>query len=629
MSISCLLLISLIIRPFGQDHPHLNLSPIKCSTQQAPATCTITEVGNAPGITVSFPTHVISQGVLMHTPFTPAPNIRQQEEPLLENLMFPNHPLPLHPPQESAMLPTPVNHRRLETLLDGYDDNLRSYLVSGFKFGFRLFNFTYYPQPPPSNLKSAYQLPEVVDLKLKKELDSHRIAGPFQEIPLPEMVFSPLGLQPKKVQGEFRVIHHLSYPAGKSVNDGIPQECASVHYTSVGQAIQSILRFGKGSYLAKTDIKSAFRIVPVHPRDYHLLGFYWRGGYYYDRCLPMGCSSSCAIFEAFSTSLEWIFKKFCPQVDILHVLDDFLIVGPSYQICNSALKILTDLCHYLGVPLAPDKTVGPVQALSFVGIFLDTVDMSASLPEDKIIKFQNTIQLLLSARSATLKQIQSLTGMLNFACGVIAPARAFSRRLYDLEVGLSKPHHHAKITKQVKQDLAIWQIFLQTYNRKSFFLDFRFLSQTVLRLFTDASTTIGYGGYFGSRWFSGVWSSQCSKLNIAVLEIYPILIALRLFSPSLRNKCIILMSDNMAVVHVLNSFSSKDPHIMAVLRQIVLLCMSSNILIRSQHCPGHINVLADLLSRSQEEKALRLYPHLERHPTPVPDSWTLDKLLKL
>ena len=443
------------------------------------------------------------------------------------------------------------------------------------------------------------------------------------------MVFSPLGLQPKKVQGEYRVIHHLSYPHGTSVNDGIPKECASVHYTSVGQAIQSILHFGRGCYLAKTDIKSAFRIVPVSPLDYHLLGFHWKGSYYYDRCLPMGCASSCAIFEAFSSCLEWIIRGLAPHVHVLHVLDDFLFVGPSFRMCQLALNSFTDLCSYLGVPLAPDKTMGPVQALPFVGVYLDTLDMSASLPEDKIIKFQNYISQLLSAKSATLKQIQSITGMLNFACGVIAPAHAFSRRLYNLEVGLSRPYHHVRITNQVKQDLLVWKTFLQGFNRKSFFLDFKFLSQQVLRMFTDASTTIGYGGYFRSHWFSGCWSDACSKLNIAVLEIYPILVALRLFAPSLRNKCIVLMSDNMAVVHVLNSFTSKDPHIMTILRHIVLVCMSHNIFIRSQHYPGHKNVIANLLSRSQVPKALALCPALEPQPTQVPPSWALDNLLQL
>ena len=502
-------------------------------------------------------------------------------------------------------------------------------MVLGFWFGFDLFNCRYFPSDPPPNLTSSSTFPSIVDKKLAKEASLGRISGPYSYPPLDNMVFSPLGLQPKKIPGEFRVIHHLSYPRGRSINDGIPKDCASVHYASIGQAIQSIVSLGRGCFLAKTDIKSAFRIVPVHPSNYHLLGFKWRDGFYYDCCLPMGCSSSCAIFEAISTSLEWIIRQKLTNVAVLHVLDDFLFVAETYKECLFALKTFEYICQDIGVPLAPEKTEGPSQALPFVGIYLDCIDMSASLPVEKITKFMDCLDSLISKKSATLKQIQSLTGMLNFACGVISPARAFSRRLYDLEIGLSKPYHHAKISKSVKEDLLVWRNFLKNFNRKSFFLDYKFLSQHVLRFFTDASSTIGYGGYFGSHWFSGCWSEQCLRLNIALLEIFPIYIALKLWGPCLSNRCIMLMSDNMAVVHILNKFTSKEPLIMSIVRLIVHLCMVHNILIRSTHVLGKNNCIADMLSRSQEEEMLKKFPHMDARPTIFPHEWELQNLVKL
>lgn len=56
--------------------------------------------------------------------------------------------------------------------------------------------------------------------------------------------------------------------------------------------------------MAKTDVKSAFRIIPIHPAHYPLLGIRWNNTYNFDRALAMGLSSSCAIFESFSTALE-------------------------------------------------------------------------------------------------------------------------------------------------------------------------------------------------------------------------------------------------------------------------------------------------------------------------------------
>ena len=511
--------------------------------------------------------------------------------------------------------------------LQGYDRDLSHYLVTGFQFGFSLSSLMVSANQPCNNLHSAYQFPDVVNEKISSEINLGRISGPFSSPPVRDMVFSPLGLQPKKTPGQFRVIHHLSYPQGNSVNSGIPRECATVKYASVGQAIRHIVNTGRGSYLAKTDIKSAFRIVPVNPEDYHLLGFYWEGQYYYDRCLPMGCSSSCSIFEAFSTALEWVIQSRMKYVKVIHILDDFLFIAPTLDLCTSALSLFQTICLDIGVPLAPEKTVGPYQSLEFAGIHLDTRDMSASLPQDKVTKFLKCLDTLSTTKSATLKQIQSLAGMLNFACGVIAPARAFSRRLYNLSTGLTKPYHHRKVTSQVKSDLQVWRTFLLQHNRKTFFLDYKFLSQQVLQLYTDASTTIGYGGYLGSKWFSGRWPLDCSKTNIAILEIYPIFLAIKLWGSSLANKCILLNSDNMAVVHILNTFTSKDKTILSILRAIVLELMIHNILVKSSHICGKNNVCSDLLSRDQVPKALQLYPYLDRTPTPVPSHLQLNRFL--
>ena len=126
------------------------------------------------------------------------------------------------------------------------------------------------------DIQSAQQHPEVVTQKLMKELDAERIAGPFEAPPFNNFVCSPLGVCPKKKPGSFRLIHHLSYPEGKSVNDGISGFDSSVSYTKLSDAIVHIRSLGSRCFLAKSDIESAFRLLPVHPDDHHLLGMMWQ-----------------------------------------------------------------------------------------------------------------------------------------------------------------------------------------------------------------------------------------------------------------------------------------------------------------------------------------------------------------
>lgn len=153
------------------------------------------------------------------------------------------------------------------------------------------------------NLPSALANATVVDQKLSKELTARRIVGPFAAPPFHPFRVSPLGLVPKKTPREFRLIHHPSYPRGSSVNDGIAPEHTTVHYMTVSDAIRLIKTAGKGCFLAKTDIKNAFRIIPNRKAEHYLLGMKWRGVYFYDCCLPMGAGSSCKTFETFIVPL--------------------------------------------------------------------------------------------------------------------------------------------------------------------------------------------------------------------------------------------------------------------------------------------------------------------------------------
>lgn len=216
----------------------------------------------------------------------------------------------------------------LERELLGYDKTKFKILINGFRQGFKLGTVGEISNKLPKNHKSALENPTQVDAKLAIESLRGRIAGPFQSPPFVNMVFSPLGLVPKGDTGKFRLIHDLSYPKGHSVNSLIPLENSTVQYEGLDQVIKLVKRFGKGAMMAKTDIEDAFRIICLHPSEYHLLGFSWNNLFYYDKCLPMGASSSCQIFKSFSCGLQWIMENKYQASGMSHILDDFLFVGP-------------------------------------------------------------------------------------------------------------------------------------------------------------------------------------------------------------------------------------------------------------------------------------------------------------
>ena len=147
-------------------------------------------------------------------------------------------------------LPTPVRTNNLLLFLSGYDNSIVQYLATGFAMGFPL----HYEGPrfsTSNNLLSAMQNPTAVNAKISKQLDAHRLAGPFSSPPFPVFRISPLELVPKKIEGEFRLIHHLLFPEGSSLNDGISSDHRRVSYAKVEDAIRRIKSVGSTCFLVK------------------------------------------------------------------------------------------------------------------------------------------------------------------------------------------------------------------------------------------------------------------------------------------------------------------------------------------------------------------------------------------
>ena len=127
---------------------------------------------------------------------------------------------------------------------------------------------------------------------------------------------SPLGVILKKNKPDkWRLIVDLSSPAGFNINDGISQEYSSLRYTCLDHLASLVNSVDRGALLVKADIKEAYRMIPIHPHDQHLLGVQWNDHYYIDRMLPFGLRSAPKIFLAVADGLQWILTQYGIQVD--------------------------------------------------------------------------------------------------------------------------------------------------------------------------------------------------------------------------------------------------------------------------------------------------------------------------
>ena len=520
-------------------------------------------------------------------------------------------------PRDITNLPSPVRIKALSRYLEGCPN--KSFIVSGFQEGFQL-GFQG-PQSSSSchNSPSITQHHDIVQQKLNIELSLNRISGPYSKPPLPHFKTSPLALIPKRVPGKYRLIHNLSFPYDiNAVNFNIPAESATVKYQTVNDAIHLIQRHSPEAFLAKTDIADAFRLIPVHPDQYNLLGFTFDGHYYYDKMLCMGAASSCQIFEQFSDALLWILKHKFYMTSVVKVLDDFLFVQPSFDRCQRDLNTFLHLCRDLGVPIAQHKTEGPANVLTFLGLELDTLLMEARLPQDKLVTYTQDVANALTLSKISLRDLQSIIGKLQFATRVIPSGRAFLRRLHNLTIGIEKPFYFIRLTRPAKLDLSMWLSFLNTFNGVTI-ISPRARCPSREATFCSDSSKLGFGITYQDQWMCGLWPPHWQTLNIAVLELYPIFMAISMFSTALTNSHVTFFTDNNAVVEIVNKQSSKCNVTMQIIRPLVLVLLKYNITLLCKHIAGIDNTLCDSLSRQKHHRQLLHQYGMRPESTPIPN----------
>ena len=414
---------------------------------------------------------------------------------------------------------TPLRTESWASALEEHPDaEFRRYIVQGLAHGFRIgFTRRQSLRAACYNIPSAEAHPTVVSEYLEAEVNAGRIIGPLR---MAGLHVNRMGVIPKgHTPGKWRLITDLSFPPGHSVNDGIDQRVCSMSYITVDMVAKELASLGPGALMAKVDVEAAYRLVPVHPDDRPLLAVQWKGAIFCDAMLPFGLRSAPKIFSAVADALEWCCKRRGASF-VEHYLDDYIIVGPSdSNRCTNDLQLLEEVCSDLQVPLAEHKREGPTTRLTFLGIEIDTVAGSLRLPPEKLERLVTIIQDWGDRKVCMRRELESLVGSLNHACKVVRPGRTFLRRMIDLLAATGsttdhRPHHHIRLNREFRADLAWWRLFLRPWNGVGL-IDVT-SSHPGIELSSDASGSWGCGAWCGTKWFQYPWSSSAMHLDITV-----------------------------------------------------------------------------------------------------------------
>ena len=384
---------------------------------------------------------------------------------------------------------------------------------------------------------------------------------------------SRIGVIPKgHIPGRWRLITELSSPENASVNDGIPSELCSLHYTLVERVATAAMRLGCGALLAKLDVKSAYRLIPVHPSDRPLLGIEWAGTWFVDTTLPFGLRSAPTIFNAVADALEWILRRQAVRY-VDYYLDDFILYGlPNSDICATQLLVTINMYRRLGVPLATEKLEGPTDRLTFLGIEVDLKAGILRLPRDKLARTKVALRAWETRKCCTKRELESFIGTLQHACKVIRPGRAFLRRMIDLAKVPRRSHHVTRLNNEFRADLRWWHVFIKHWNGIAIIPVPTAVNVVVT---SDASGLWGCGAWCQLQWFQYQWPEACAH-HISFKELFALLVAVATWGRHWTPKQVLWRCDNQAAVKVISTRSCRDPSMMHLLRCLFFFRHISN-----------------------------------------------------
>lgn len=528
-------------------------------------------------------------------------------------------------------------------LSPAYDAARSIRLVEGILYGVNIgftrqeqFTRTRYARNAAST--APPETARLIDAMIAAEVAQGFKCGPFDSPPFYPFWISPLGAVPKPGSAKIRLIHNLSHPfSGDSVNAGIPREEYCMQ--RFADAIAGIRLFGRGALLLKFDVSAAFKRIPVRPQDRPLLGMRWRGKYYYELVLPFGLRTSGYRWEEYAAALHYFFEHHLGVELVVHYVDDFLLVTPPGAGATARAAghrtAVEQLCRRLGVPLAEEKTTGPVTEVVFLGIVIDTLRMEYRLSEERVRRLREQLAVLGSGQPLTCDELMSLVGKLEFAALVIPAGVTFLHRIR-AQMLRSKHARHGSARGQQQQqqqhrldaeaclDAQWWlQVFLTpTGNRRSI-EESAWLSASSLHIYSDACNS-GYGAFYGTHWLQGKWSEALlqfavvhQRISMPFLELYALTQAAVTWGAHWRGQRIIFHCDAQAAVAAVRLMRSRRDSMSTLLRLLYATAALHGFEFQCQWLEGVTNTVADRLSRgcsSQEVQAL--LPGADLSPTP-------------
>ena len=400
--------------------------------------------------------------------------------------------------------------------------------------------------------------------------------GPVHPKDVPhDAKISALMTRPKP-NGSCRIILNLSSPKKKSVNDGIDKREFPATMSSTTEWLRVLKRAGRHSYILKIDWSDAYKHIPVHEDDLDLQWFEWLGRLFVELCLIFGAVSAPGIFDQVAKLVLFVVLRragFPDNMAIQH-LDDICaaMAKENLHLLQKFDQVFFEVAQELGIELAPrsdpDKSFGPSQIGTVLGVEYNTETWTWAIPKDKLDRLRIGLHKAMNSDKIRQDELWSLCGKIIHVRPLVPSGKFHIDHILRANSFSKDPLAMVTVSQKLKDQLEFWYLVLPLCSGRVSIPDpDPFLPPWAVECWTDAAggTTHnpwhGVGSVTTSWWAYAPWGK---KINTGAdagkgRSLDRVMSALELLGPLLtissgfdwcRFAAVKIWVDNSAAVHI-------------------------------------------------------------------------------
>ena len=115
-------------------------------------------------------------------------------------------------------------------------------------------------------------------------------------------------------------------------------------------------------------------------------------------------------------------------ISVLNYLDD-LASAEKKELAEFGFTTLRKILCKCGIEESVEKACPPSTIMTFIGILFNTEKMTLEVTPERLVEIRSLLTVWLNKETASIKEIQSLLGKLNFIAACVRPGRIFISRM--------------------------------------------------------------------------------------------------------------------------------------------------------------------------------------------------------